>query len=903
MKRSRKNLIITLSVTFVLMALLVIFTSKVVYRTAFKTVQELGDDKAMAITADLENYLDTAKSVLWLTADTVDHMVAKGATTEEIIEYITRESSRTEQQFDSSYTGIYGVINGTYVDGVGWVPPADYDPTKRDWYLLTVAAGGEVTIIPPYVDAQTGSVIISVGRALTDTRNAMALDLTMNGVQEVVEKIQINGYGYGFVLDQEGMVVAHHDRKENGKNYRDLPEREELYRKVKEVEKGNFNLELDGESCTVFVDEVLDQWNLVIVMKDSELYKEPRWLMNASILINLIVFVLISVFYLFGYRKERKISARVEEMKEIERKKDYEAQVLKLEKSAADSANKAKSHFLADMSHEIRTPINAILGMNEMILHESKEEETREYAANIKSAGNTLLSIINSILDFSKIEDGRMSLVPVEFELETLVNGLVNSISERAKAKELEVRVEIDETLPSKLIGDDVRISQVIMNLLTNAVKYTEKGYVLLSMKNLGAAEGRCKILVAVRDTGIGIRKEDINKLSISFERIDEKKNRHIEGTGLGISIVTRLLIMMGSGLKVESEYGTGSVFSFELPIEVADAAPIGQYNVEARGETGMLGDKVTVFAPKAKILLTDDNEMNCKVAAKLMRLFGIRPEVCHSGRETLDRMKEAKEQGASYDALFLDHMMPEMDGIETLQALKAADLVGNAKVIALTANAVVGAKEQYLAAGFDDYLAKPVRIPELDQMLRKCLPEELLEEPEETIPDEQTVPDGQSKAPGTGMATADEVSAGAADKAGASETDAKQCDGRLGQLQSIGLNVEDGLTYCADDEEFYMEILQEYVDSAPEKKEKLTEFLRDGNLKDYRVVVHSVKSASKTIGAQGLFEKALELEYAAGDGKQEFVTEHHPPLMEEYHALVEAISHVLSGWYDDPRR
>ena len=693
MKRSRKNLIITLSVTFVLMALLVIFTSRVVYRTAFKTVQELGDDKAMAITADLENYLDTAKSVLWLTADTVDHMVEKGATTEEIIEYITRESSRTEQQFDSSYTGIYGVINGTYVDGVGWVPPADYDPTKRDWYLLTVAAGGEVTIIPPYVDAQTGSVIISVGRALTDTRNAMALDLTMNGVQEVVEKIQINGYGYGFVLDQEGMVVAHHDRKENGKNYRDLPEREELYRKVKEVGKGNFNLELDGESCTVFVDEVLDQWNLVIVMKDSELYKEPRWLMNASILINLIVFVLISVFYLFGYRKERKISARVEEMKEIERKKDYEAQVLKLEKSAADSANKAKSHFLADMSHEIRTPINAILGMNEMILHESKEEETREYAANIKSAGNTLLSIINSILDFSKIEDGRMSLVPVEFELETLVNGLVNSISERAKAKELEVRVEIDETLPSKLIGDDVRISQVIMNLLTNAVKYTEKGYALLSMKNLGVAEGRCKILVAVRDTGIGIRKEDMNKLSISFERIDEKKNRHIEGTGLGISIVTRLLIMMGSGLKVESEYGTGSVFSFELPIEVADAAPIGQYNVEARGETGMLGDKVTVFAPKAKVLLTDDNEMNCKVAAKLMRLFGIRPEVCHSGRETLDRMKEAKEQGASYDALFLDHMMPEMDGIETLQALKAADLVGSTRVIALTANAVVGAK------------------------------------------------------------------------------------------------------------------------------------------------------------------------------------------------------------------
>ena len=910
MKRSRNGLFITLGVTFILMTLLVVFTARVIFRTAFSAVQELGDNKATAVTADLENYMDTAKSVLWTTADTVDHMVSKGATDEEIIEYITRESSNTEQQFDESYTGLYGVIRGNYVDGVGWVPPEDYDPTQRDWYKVTVAGGGDVVLVPPYVDAQTGNVIISVGRALSDPKNALAMDLTLSGVQEIVEDIQINGYGYGYIVNNDGMVIAHHDRAENGKNYRDLPTQHELFSKVVATKKGNFTAVIDGQKSTVFVDTVMDQWYLVIVTKNSELYHAPNALLALSILINLIVFALISVFYFLGYRSEQKAAERMEEMKEIERKKDFEAQILKLEKSAADSANKAKSDFLADMSHEIRTPINAVLGMNEMILHEAKDEEILDYATSIKSSGNTLLSIINTILDFSKIEDGRMRLVPVEFETLSLITGLVNSISERARTKGLEFTVEADEKIPSILLGDDVRISQVVTNLLTNAVKYTEKGSILLKITNLGKKQNMAYLRFSVKDTGIGIRKEDIDKLAISFERVDEQRNRHIEGTGLGISIVTKLLEMMDSRLEIESEYGVGSEFYFDLPIEVVDETPIGSYNHSPAGAKSAgkkSGSRVTLRAPKAKILLTDDNDMNRKVAANLLKLFGITPVMCRSGRETITHMEEEK-----YDILFLDHMMPDMDGIETLRILKERGLTANTKVIALTANAVVGAKEQYLEAGFDDYLSKPIQIPELEKMLRKYLPESLTEsveeeenpqssdgailvdvEKREAEKKRQTREEEDAEIVETGTLGYTESAGSTGSTIGAENRDGAAGtgdDGVLGRFREIGLDVEEALTYCAGDEDLYVDVIHDYADGAAEKIDSLNGFLKDDNLKDYKILIHSVKSSSKTIGAMELFEKARELEMAAADENREYIDANHEAVMEEYRELAEKI-------------
>ncbi len=849
MHNNRKTLLLTLSATFVLMALLVTYSTRLMYESSHSYIDELGNDKASAITAELENYLENASSVLWVAADTVDHMVANGATYEEIVEYITRESANTADQFDESYTGIYGYINGEYVDGVGWVPPDDYDPTVRDWYKVTKAAGGEPIVVSPYVDAETGNVIISVCKALTDPNNVLGLDLTLSGVQDTVENVQINGCGYGFVLNYDGTVVAHHDSSENGKNYGELADKKELFDKVMSVGKGNFDMEIDGRKSTVFVDEVHDQWHLVIIVADSELFRDTRNVLIVSVLIGLVVFALISVFYIIGYLHERKVTKSMEEMKALEQKREYEAKILMLEKAAADSANKAKSDFLADMSHEIRTPINAVLGMNEMILREAKDDQILEYSSNIKSAGNTLLSLINNILDFSKIEDGKMSLVPVEFDTAELINNLVNSISERARAKDLEFIVDIDESVPSRLYGDDVRISQIIMNLLTNAVKYTEKGSVTFSVKNAGVKDGNVKLRFDVIDTGIGIKEEDIDKLFESFERIEEKRTRHIEGTGLGISIVVKLLAMMNSKLDVQSRYSIGSTFGFNLSLRVVDSEPLGKFD-EKKKISAVEQEGVHFYAPDAKVLITDDNGMNLKVAVNYMKIFGITPVTCSSGRETIELLRKEK-----FDILFLDHMMPEMDGIETLAALKEENLVNGTVVIALTANAVVGAEEQYLNAGFDGYLSKPIMVDDIEKALRKYLPADAVK----TTQDEVVIESSSTSL-------------------------------TIEKARSLGLNVEAGIGYACGEEDFYLELLTDYANGASEKCSELVSYLEKGDLKNYEILVHSLKSSSKTVGADDVSAQAKALEEASKNGDTDFVNAHHGQFIKDFTDLANAL-------------
>ncbi len=865
MNNNRKTLLLTLGATFVLMALLVTYTTRLMYESSHSYIDELGNDKAAAITADLENYLETARSVLWVAADTVDHMVANGATYDEIVEYITRESANTASQFDSSYTGIYGVINGEYVDGVGWVPPDDYDPTVRDWYKDTVAAGGQPLVVSPYVDAQTGNVIISVCKALSDTNNVLGLDLTLTGVQETVEEIQINGNGYGYILNYDGTVVAHHDSSEKGKNYSEDPDKAELLAKISSVDKGNFDMVIDGEKCTVFVDEVLDQWHLVIVVENSELFKDTESVLIVSVLVGVAVFALISAFYILAYLHERKANRRIEELKETERQREYEAKVLMLEKAAADSANKAKSDFLADMSHEIRTPINAVLGMNEMILRESKDDNVLEYSSNIKSAGNTLLSIINNILDFSKIEDGKMSLVPVEFDVTEQINNLVNSISERARAKDLEFIVDVDESVPSRLFGDDVRISQVIMNLLTNAVKYTEQGSVTLRVRNKGINDGNALLRFDVIDTGIGIKEEDLDKLFQTFERIEEKRNRHIEGTGLGISIVVKLLSMMNSKLDVDSKYAIGSTFGFDLSLRVVDPSPVGR--IEEKKKISQVGkdESEHLYAPAARILVTDDNAMNLKVACNYLKLFGITPVTCSSGRETIELLRKER-----FDILLLDHMMPQMDGIETLEVLKNENILNGAVVIALTANAVVGAEEQYLKAGFDGYLSKPIMVDDIENALKKYLPERVIR---------NTVEDDTSDE----VLEFNAISSDAGENAGSSLMIAK--------ARSVGLNVDVGLGYACGEENFYLELLTDYLNCTSDKCDELTSYLDNNDLKNYEVLVHSIKSASKTIGADSLSEQAKELEAAAKNNDMDFVKAHHGPFVNSFKELAGKLS------------
>ena len=389
-------------------------------------------------------------------------------------------------------------------------------------------------------------------------------------------------------------------------------------------------------------------------------------------------------------------------------------------KEKAQKENASKSQFLANMSHEIRTPINAILGMNEMILRESEENSIQEYAQNIQSASEDLLSIVNEILDFSKVASGKMELVPVEYDVAALIRDCSTIVETRAAGKDLRLEVSCDESTPSKLCGDATRIRQIISNLLTNAVKYTPSGTITFRIRWARDKEG-IKLIASVEDTGIGISEENQKRLFDTFERFDMEKNRNIEGTGLGLSITKQLVDLMKGEIGVYSELGKGSLFYVEIPQKVVSMEPIGKLNQEVNVEQTKV-DKEKYHAPKAKILVVDDVRMNVRVIQSLLKRTKIQIDTATSGKECLALAAEN-----TYDLILLDHMMPEMDGVETFQKLRE-DTTGlnyATPVIALTANAIAGAKEEYKKLGFDDYLSKPMKGEELEEMIQTYLPED----------------------------------------------------------------------------------------------------------------------------------------------------------------------------------
>ena len=388
------------------------------------------------------------------------------------------------------------------------------------------------------------------------------------------------------------------------------------------------------------------------------------------------------------------------------------------EKNNAEKANKAKSQFLANMSHEIRTPINSVIGMSEMILRENTDETIEEYALNIKSASASLLSIVNEILDFSKIEAGKMDIIPVKYRLSLLIKEIVNMIKFKAEGKNLKLNLDIDESTPDFLLGDELRIKQILTNVLTNAIKYTKEGHITLKLRYEKTGFEDIKLKFLIEDTGIGINDEETGKLYEEYRRIDEKNNRDIEGTGLGLKISMLLVEMMRGNIFIDSTYGKGTKVHVLIPQKICGLMTIG--NINQRDDKILKENyKVRFNAPNARILVVDDNVMNLKVAAALLKPTKIQVFMANSGFECLELVKDN-----IYDIILLDHMMPEMDGIETLVRLKSSDenLSINATVIALTANAIKGAKEEYISAGFDDFISKPIDIISFEDKIYEYL-------------------------------------------------------------------------------------------------------------------------------------------------------------------------------------
>ena len=533
-------------------------------------------------------------------------------------------------------------------------------------------------------------------------------------------------------------------------------------------------------------------------------------------------------------------------------------------------ANEAKSQFLANMSHEIRTPINGILGMDSVLLKECHDENLREYAKNIQSAGQSLLSIINDILDISKIESGKMEILTIRYQLFSVLNDCYNLTKIKLQNKPVSFIMQINEKLPSWLYGDEVRIRQIINNFLSNAVKYTKEGNITFELDFEEKTDEQILLVITVRDTGIGIKEEDLGKLFESFMRIEEKRNRNIEGTGLGLNLTKNLVNLMGGEVFAESTYGKGSCFTAKIPQKIADAKPMGDFGKRYQQYLSTSDDdKLSFLAPDAKILVVDDVTMNLKVVEGLLKATKIQIDTAVSGSECLECVKTTP-----YQMIFLDHMMPEMDGLETLEHMKNLADNPNAQtpVIMLTANAIVGAKEEYIEAGFTDYLTKPIRETELLEMILKYLPEELVCE------------NG-----GQGIEKSQDAQDMEQPEAGGEGAEPLQ---RLEQLE--GLDVKTGLTYCMNEEDFYIEMLQEFLQA--DKASQLKHFLAEEDWDNYRTTVHALKSTSLTIGAAHLSGEAKALEMAAKEGNMDYIRSHHDGVMDEYKELTDHLKEILEN-------
>ena len=536
----------------------------------------------------------------------------------------------------------------------------------------------------------------------------------------------------------------------------------------------------------------------------------------------------------------------------------HDLRKINMEKQRAIDISEAKTKFLASMSHEIRTPINAILGMNETILRENKDREVEEYSRSIKTSGKMLLMLVNDVLDFTKIESGKLEIRESEFLMSDMLYDVTQLIKERADEKNLELGVEVTGEVPNEVISDEFRIRQIIVNLMNNAVKYTETGTVTLAVGGSYNAENY-ELSLRVKDTGKGIRPEEQEHLFEAFSRADVKSNANIEGTGLGLAIVKSIVDSMGGEVGAESEYGVGSEFWVKLPVKYNSGELLGNDFMNHRPESAAVAAACSFTAPDAKILAVDDNQSNLTRVKLFLKRNGIVPDLCSTGTHALRLCKEKK-----YDLILMDHMMPEPDGIETLHMIRedADSLNKDTQAVVLTANAVAGSRQMYMNEGFDDYLTKPLDAGVLEETVKKMLPQEKVKE--------------------TGASDDIDI---------ASET---TISGKEGLASIEGLDYKLALSYCADEEDLLMEIVGDVSKEGPDRAERMREFLAAEDYAVYKIEAHSIKGTMLTIGLKDFSERAKKHEFAARDNDTEFIKQDADAFIDKYLEICKQLGEVV---------
>lgn len=566
------------------------------------------------------------------------------------------------------------------------------------------------------------------------------------------------------------------------------------------------------------------------------------------------LYVSYMMMYAFAFVALQFIIVSVEDFKkEMEEKNEI-----------AREALEAKSNFLANMSHEIRTPMNAIYGMAEILEERKFDREEKEYIATIKRSSENLLSIINEILDFSKVDSGAMVVAEDPYDFNNLLQDVIVIIQFRLREKNVELVVDIDPEIPSVLISDEARIRQILINLLNNAVKFTNRGTITLKAHWHRFDEHCGNLVFYVKDTGIGISEENIKKLFTAFGQLDTRKNRNVEGTGLGLAICKQLTDLMNGSIQVWSKLKEGSTFSVSLPQKVYDDTPCNFVMVTDKYVQNKVDFHISFTAPKANVLIVDDNKVNRQVAKEIMKLFGFDAYLAESGQEALDKIEKHL---ITYDVVFMDHMMPFMDGVEATKRIRElpSEYAKKIPIIALTANAIKGVEEQFRQAGMNDYISKPIIVQELNDLLCKWLP------PNKRFP------------VGT---TLEEI-----------EQMQKQLDFKHMSREEVmehleGIDVETGIRNCAGSIDVFFELLQIYATS--NLMTLLERYFEEEDLENYGITAHSIKGASKNIGAHEVAELAYSMERAGKRGDLNYIWDHHEEFVELYTKMVRMLKQIF---------
>jgi len=682
-------------------------------------------ETAMAFSeAEISATLLEPETFLGSYSETIRSMLLMGENSSVLSAYITSVTDYLlkDKEIMSGLVTTHGYFftwGGKYITAKNWIQPEDFSPENQIWYQKAIDAKGKIVISDPYKDLITNNYILTLSRCITyDNGNPLAIiciDIELNSISKYAVSINLTENSYGGLINNDMVIIAHREPYFIGEKLYNLDsgiasltDELEMGKNISERHLKNYMY----EDTIVYFIKIKYNWFLGIVIPVNEYYKNVNQMAAFLLLLgSILAWALCTMLY---YLAQAKIKS--------------------------DLRNQQKSSFLATMSHEIRTPLNAILGMTEIQMQNTAHPPaTSEAFLKINNSGNLLLNIINDILDLSKIEAGKLELVPVKYEVARLINDIIQLNYIRYVSKPIEFKIKIDENIPSFLVGDDLRIKQILNNLLSNAFKYTEKGEVVLSVNAECVGRGGAvlvSLIFEVSDTGQGMSQDQVNKLFDEYTRFNMEANRTTEGAGLGMTITRNLIDLMYGKITVKSEVGQGTTFTVRLPQKTEGKGIEGVIGKEVAENLSQLNQNNSIqikktqviheFMPYGSVLIVDDVETNLYVAKGLMIPYGLKIEVATSGFEAIKKIKE----GAVYDVVFMDHMMPKMDGIEATKQLRNMGYIK--PIVALTANALTGHAEMFLNNGFDDFISKPIDIHQLNRTLNRLVrdkqPSEVIE-------------------------------------------------------------------------------------------------------------------------------------------------------------------------------